>query len=203
MYDLDQISSTLGDFINAVFHPSVANLPAGFLVLVFAVLIIAALPEGAREKMRLASLAAVGLIVSLSLTWPVTSAILRYYGAAAFGRPPFIGHCRIALLNSVAEPAARPQGRRNERPVAEGWRRSWARAPASRSNWSSARPYPHKPNMEDRCRKQRHLLSGDGADRADEGNRRPGEAHGYDSSIVRAVPLARTLWLNWAHKRAG
>jgi hypothetical protein len=27
--------------------------------------------------MRLASLAAVGLIVSLSLTWPVTSAILR------------------------------------------------------------------------------------------------------------------------------
>ena len=77
MYSLDQISSTLGDFIDAVFHPSVANLPAGFLVLVFAVLTIAALPEGARQKMRLASLAAVGLIVSLSLTWPVTSAILR------------------------------------------------------------------------------------------------------------------------------
>jgi hypothetical protein len=77
MYDLDQISSTLGDFIDAVFHPSVANLPAGFLVLVFAVLTIAALPEGARQKMRLASLAAAGLIVSLSLTWPVTSAILR------------------------------------------------------------------------------------------------------------------------------
>jgi hypothetical protein len=77
MYSLDQISSTLGDFIDAVFHPSVANLPAGFLVLVFAVLIIAALPEDARQKMRLASLAAAGLIVSLSLTWPVTSAILR------------------------------------------------------------------------------------------------------------------------------
>ena len=77
MYSLDQISSTLGDFIDAVFHPSVANLPAGFLVLVFAVLMIAAMPEGAREKMRLACLAAVGLIVSLSLTWPVTSAILR------------------------------------------------------------------------------------------------------------------------------
>jgi hypothetical protein len=77
MYSLDQISSTLGDFIDAVFHPSVANLPAGFLVLVFAVLTIAALPEGARQKMRLASLAAAGLIVSLSLTWPVTSAILR------------------------------------------------------------------------------------------------------------------------------
>ena len=57
MYSLDQISSTLGDFIDAVFHPSVANLPAGFLVLVFAVLTIAALPEGARQKMRLASLA--------------------------------------------------------------------------------------------------------------------------------------------------
>ncbi len=77
MNGLDQISSTLGDFINAVIHPSVANLPAGFLVLVFAVLMIAALPEGARHKVRLAGLTAVGLIVSLSLTWPVASAILR------------------------------------------------------------------------------------------------------------------------------
>jgi hypothetical protein len=77
MVGLDQIGSTLGDFLYAVLHPSVANLPAGFLVLVFAVLMIAALPEGAREKMRLASLAAFGLLVSISLTWPVTSAILR------------------------------------------------------------------------------------------------------------------------------
>ena len=29
----DLIGSTLGDFIYAVLHPSVANLPAGFLVL--------------------------------------------------------------------------------------------------------------------------------------------------------------------------
>jgi amino acid permease len=65
MYGFDQIGSTLGDFLDAVIHPSVANLPARFLVLVFAVLMIAAMPEGAREKMRLASLAAVGLIVSL------------------------------------------------------------------------------------------------------------------------------------------
>ncbi len=77
MYGSDLTGSTLGDFIYAVLHPSVANLPAGFLVLVFAVLMITALPEGARAKMRLASLAAAGLIVSLSLTWPVTSAILR------------------------------------------------------------------------------------------------------------------------------
>ena len=77
MDGLDQIGSTLGDFLYAVLHPSVTNLPAGSLVLVFAVLMIAALPEGAREKMRLAGLAAFGLIVSLSLTWPVTSAILR------------------------------------------------------------------------------------------------------------------------------
>jgi hypothetical protein len=77
MLGLNQIGSTLGDFVNAVLHPSVANLPAGFLVLVLAVLMIAALPEGARQKVRLASLTAVGLIVSLSLTWPVTSAILR------------------------------------------------------------------------------------------------------------------------------
>jgi amino acid permease len=65
MYGLNQIGSTLGDFIDAVLHPSVSNLPAGFLVLVFAVLMIAALPEGARQKVRLASLTAVGLIVSL------------------------------------------------------------------------------------------------------------------------------------------
>ena len=77
MFGLDQISSTFGDFIDAVLHPSVANLPAGFLVLVFAVLMITALPEGARQKVRLASLTAVGLVVSLSLTWPVASAILR------------------------------------------------------------------------------------------------------------------------------
>ena len=77
MYRLDQIGSTLGDFAYAVLQPLVANLPAGFLVLVFAVLMIAALPEGARAKMRFAGLAAAGLIVSLSLTWPVTSAILR------------------------------------------------------------------------------------------------------------------------------
>ena len=77
MYGLDQIGSTLSDFLDAVLHPSVANLPAGFLALVFAVLLIAAMPEGAREKMRMASLAAVGLIVSLSVTWPVASAILR------------------------------------------------------------------------------------------------------------------------------
>ena len=77
MYRLDQISSTLGDFIDAVLHPSVTNLPAGFLVLVFAVLMLAALPEGARQKVRLAGLTAVGLIVSLSLTWPVASEILR------------------------------------------------------------------------------------------------------------------------------
>jgi hypothetical protein len=77
MYGLDQIVSALGDFSYAVLHPSVATLPAGFLVLVFAVLMIAALPEDAREKMRLAGLAAAGLIVSLSLTWPVASAILR------------------------------------------------------------------------------------------------------------------------------
>jgi hypothetical protein len=65
MYGLDQISSTVGDFIDAVLHPSVANLPAGFLVLVFAVLMLAALPEGARQKVRLAGLTAVGLSVSL------------------------------------------------------------------------------------------------------------------------------------------
>jgi hypothetical protein len=77
MYGLDQIGLIFGDFVDAVLHPSVKNLPAGFIALVFVVLMIATMPEGARQKVRLAGLAAVGLIVSLSLTWPVTSAILR------------------------------------------------------------------------------------------------------------------------------
>jgi hypothetical protein len=46
MYGLNQIGSTLRDFIDAV-------------------LMIAALPEGARQKVRLAGLTAVGSIVSL------------------------------------------------------------------------------------------------------------------------------------------
>ena len=44
MYGSDQIGSTLGNFIDAVLHPSVANLPAGFLVLVFA--------GGPQQRMR-------------------------------------------------------------------------------------------------------------------------------------------------------
>ncbi len=50
MYGLDQISPTLGDFIDAVLHPSVANLPAGFLVLVFAVLMIPRCPRAPGRK---------------------------------------------------------------------------------------------------------------------------------------------------------
>ena len=73
-----QIGSTLGGLVDAVIHPSVANLPAGFLVLIVAVFTLAALPEGARERVRLAGLTAFGLIVSLSLSWPVNwAAILR------------------------------------------------------------------------------------------------------------------------------
>jgi len=75
---ISKIGSILGDLLDAVIHPSVGSLPMGFLVLVLAVLTIAALPEGARERMRLAGLTAVGLIVSLSLSWPVNwGAILR------------------------------------------------------------------------------------------------------------------------------
>jgi hypothetical protein len=73
-----QIGSILGECVDAVIHPSIASLPMGFLVLVLAVLTVAALPEGARERMRLAGLTAFGLIVSLSLSWPVNwAAILR------------------------------------------------------------------------------------------------------------------------------
>jgi hypothetical protein len=78
MEGFSQIGSTLGDLIDAALHPSVANLPAGFLVLVLAVFALAAMPDGAREKLRLAGLTTAGLIVSLSLSWPVNwAAILR------------------------------------------------------------------------------------------------------------------------------
>jgi hypothetical protein len=75
---VSQIGSTLGDLLDALWHPSVASLPMGFLILVLAVLTIAALPEGARQRMRLAAITAFGLIVSLSLSWPLNWAtILR------------------------------------------------------------------------------------------------------------------------------
>ena len=73
-----QIGSILGRFADAVIYPSLASLPMGFLVLVLAVLTVAALPEGARERMRSAGLTAFGLVVSLSLSWPINwAAILR------------------------------------------------------------------------------------------------------------------------------
>jgi len=75
---VSQIGSFLGDLVEALLHPSAANLPAGFLVLIVAVFAIAALPEGARERMRLAGLTTFGLMVSLSLSWPVNwAAMLR------------------------------------------------------------------------------------------------------------------------------
>jgi len=73
-----QIASILGNLADGLFHPSVASLPVGFLVLIVAVFTVAALPEGARERMRLAGLTTFGLIVSLTLSWPVNwAAILR------------------------------------------------------------------------------------------------------------------------------
>jgi len=75
---VSQIGPILRDLVDAMFHPSVANLPAGFLVLIVAVFTVAALPEGARERIRLGGLTAFGVIVSLLLSWPVNwAAILR------------------------------------------------------------------------------------------------------------------------------
>ena len=102
MDGFDQLGSALGDFIYAVFHPSAANLPAGFLVLVFAVLMITALPEGAREKMRLGCLAAVGADRQSvrDLAGDLGDPALNGAAGAglktvAFGRPSFRG--RVAL----------------------------------------------------------------------------------------------------------
>jgi hypothetical protein len=73
----DQIGSRLSALIDGVACPSVADLPMGFLVLVLAVLASAALPDGAREKVRIVGITATGLIVSLKLFLPVNwSAIL-------------------------------------------------------------------------------------------------------------------------------
>jgi len=55
-----QIGLILGDLVDALIHPSVANLPAGFLVLIVAVFTVTALPEGARERMRLAAISQTG-----------------------------------------------------------------------------------------------------------------------------------------------
>jgi hypothetical protein len=73
----DQIGSRLSALIDAAACPSAADLPLGFFVLVLAVFAIAALPEGVREKVRIAGITAIGLIVSLKLFLPVNwSAIL-------------------------------------------------------------------------------------------------------------------------------
>jgi hypothetical protein len=74
----DQIGSTLGALIDAVAGPSVADLPMAFLVLVLAVFAIAALPAGAREKLNIAGITAIGLIVSFKMFVPANwLAILR------------------------------------------------------------------------------------------------------------------------------
>jgi hypothetical protein len=74
----DQIGSRLSALMDAVGCPSVAELPIGFLVLVLAVFTSVALPEGAREKVRIAGITAIALIVSIKLSSPVDwLAILR------------------------------------------------------------------------------------------------------------------------------
>jgi hypothetical protein len=74
----DQTGSTLGALIDAVACPSVADLPMAFIVLVLAVFAIAALPESAREKLKIIGIAAIGLIVSFKLFLPANwLAILR------------------------------------------------------------------------------------------------------------------------------
>ena len=64
-------SLSLGDIFDALLHPSIGRLPAGFLILTLAVLGIAALPDDKREKVRLAIMAAFGLFLSLEFSWPL------------------------------------------------------------------------------------------------------------------------------------
>ena len=62
---------SLGDIADALLHPSIGRLPAGFLLLTFVVLGIAALPDDKRERVRMAIMAAFGLFLSMEFSWPL------------------------------------------------------------------------------------------------------------------------------------
>src|SRR5260370_33784268 len=58
-FSTEMPSLSLGDIFDALLHPSVGKLPAGFLLLTLAVLGIAALPDDKRQKVRMAVMAGV------------------------------------------------------------------------------------------------------------------------------------------------
>jgi hypothetical protein len=64
-------SVSLGAILDALLHPSVGKLPAGFLLLTLAVLGIAALPDEKRSKLKMAIMAAFGLFLSMEFSWPL------------------------------------------------------------------------------------------------------------------------------------
>ena len=64
-------SISLGNIFDALIHPSVGRLPAGFLLLTLVVLVIAALPDEKRAKLKLAIMAGFALFLSLEFSWPV------------------------------------------------------------------------------------------------------------------------------------
>jgi hypothetical protein len=61
----------LGDIFDALLHPSIGKLPAGFLLLTLTVLGITALPDDKRNKVKMAIMAAFGLFLSLEFSWPL------------------------------------------------------------------------------------------------------------------------------------
>ena len=67
---LGRIPSSPADLWEAVLHPTAKDIPTWFLLLALAVLGVSALPEEVREKVRVAMLAAFGLIVSFEFSWP-------------------------------------------------------------------------------------------------------------------------------------
>ena len=64
-------SLSFGDIFDALLHPSIGRLPAGFLLLTLVVLGIAALPDDKRERVRMAIMAAFGLFLSMEFSWPL------------------------------------------------------------------------------------------------------------------------------------
>jgi hypothetical protein len=65
-----QIVAALADMFGSLLDAAFSRPPVGLLVITLAILAVSILPEGIREKARIAALAAFGLIVVVKVFWP-------------------------------------------------------------------------------------------------------------------------------------
>ena len=66
---LEQIVSTIAEFLTSLVDAAFSRPPIGLLVVTLAILAVSMLPEDKREKARIAALAAFGLIVMVKIFW--------------------------------------------------------------------------------------------------------------------------------------